>query len=361
MFSPIRFILPHAFTLLLLSACFFEPLPFDEQKWLETVEKTDAQKIYAENAKDGVFLNPWLVQENRSFFSFLRWRLSKTPKYSDAAEKNRPAIIPDLVKRIQQLDPSVDFITWIGHATFLFRIKGEYWLTDPIFSSRAVIPKRVTPPALLAAELAELNAPLNVVISHNHYDHLDKSSLRDLPDNSSIYVPLGLGEYVASFTTGPVTEMNWWDELDAGNDITLTCLPAQHWSLRLFQGYNTTLWASYMVSSPDKTVYFGGDSGYFKGYGEIGEKFDSIDYALLPITAYDPRWFMHYPHMNTAEAIRAFLDLQAKYFIPTQWGTFRLGDNPSGLPPLDLQRDILEMNLNPEQFLILDIGEIRVL
>ncbi len=116
-----------------------------------------------------------------------------------------------------------------------------------------------------------------------------------------------------------------------------------------------------MVSSPGQTVYFGGDSGYFKGYGEIGRKFSSIDYALLPITAYDPRWFMHYPHMNTAEAIRAFLDLKARYFIPTQWGTFRLGDNPSGLPPLDLRRDIDKMGLDPEAFLILDIGEIRTL
>ena len=361
MIPTIRFILLHTLALILLSSCFFEPLPFDEKKWLETIENTNAEDVYGKNARDGVFINPWLVQENRSFFSFLRWRLSTIPKYSSTAEKNRPAFIPDLIKRILQLDSSVDFITWIGHATFLFRIEGEYWLTDPIFSARAFIPKRVTPPALLAAELALLNAPLNVVISHNHYDHLDKSSLRDLPDNSSVYVPLGLGKYVASITTGIVTEMNWWDELYVGNNITLTCLPAQHWSLRLFQGYNTTLWASYMVSSPNNTVYFGGDSGYFKGYGEIGKNFDSIDYALLPITAYDPRWFMHYPHMNTTEAIRAFLDLRAKYFIPTQWGTFRLGDNPPGLPPLDLQRDILEMGLNPELFLILDIGEIRVL
>ncbi len=356
-----RFILINLIALGLLSACFFDPLPFDEKKWLETIENTDAQDVYKENAQSGVYFNPWLIQENRSFFRFLRWRLSKTPGYSEMAKKNRPAVIPDLMKRIKQLDQSVDFIAWIGHATFLFRINGVYWLTDPMFSERALVPKRLTPPAIQAAELTDLRAPIHVVISHNHYDHLDKSSIHGLPKNSLVYVPLGLGDYVSSIASGSVTEMNWWDELEIGNGITLTCLPAQHWSLRLFQGYNTTLWASFMVSSPGQTVYFGGDSGYFKGYGEIGKKFNSIDYALLPITAYDPRWFMHYPHMNTAEAIRAFLDLKARYFIPTQWGTFRLGDNPSGLPPLDLRRDIDKMGLNPEAFLILDIGEIRIL
>jgi L-ascorbate metabolism protein UlaG (beta-lactamase superfamily) len=170
-----------------------------------------------------------------------------------------------------------------------------------------------------------------------------------------------LGEYVSSFTAGEVKEMNWWEELKIGNDAHLTCLPAQHWSRRVFQGYNTTLWASYMISTPNTTVYFGGDSGYFKGYREIGRVFKDIDYALLPITAYDPRWFMHYPHMDTREAIRAFEDLGAEFFIPTQWGTFHLGDNPPGLPPLDLQKDIERLQPNSESFLILDLGEIQII
>ncbi len=116
-----------------------------------------------------------------------------------------------------------------------------------------------------------------------------------------------------------------------------------------------------MVGSPGQTVYYGGDSGYFKGYGEIGRKINSINYALLPITAYDPCRFMHYPHMIAAEAIHAFLDFKARYSIPTQWGTFRLGDNPSSLPPLDLRGDIDTMGLDPEAFLILDIGKIRTM
>jgi N-acyl-phosphatidylethanolamine-hydrolysing phospholipase D len=346
---------------LLLSSCVFKPRDFDEEKWKETVENTHITDLYENNFSEATFFTPWLEQEERTFSGFLRWRLSSTPDYSTEAEENKPEVIGNLLERIAALAPDTDFITWIGHATFLMRIQGEYWLTDPILTERALLPKRVTPPAMQMEDLARLQGKLHVIISHNHYDHLDKETLENLPENTSIYVPKGLGEYVSSFTTGTVREMNWWEELKTSNNTDLTCLPAQHWSRRIFQGYNTTLWASYMISTPKTTVYFGGDSGYFKGYREIGKVFKDIDYALLPITAYDPRWFMHYPHMDTKEAIRAFEDLGAEYFIPTQWGTFHLGDNPPGLPPLDLQKDIERLQLNSESFLILDLGEIRVI
>lgn len=348
-------------SVLLLTSCVFKPRDFDEEKWKETVENTKISDLYANNINNDTFYNPWLEREERTFTSFLRWRLSSTPEYSKEAEKNTPKVIANLMERIAALPPETDFITWIGHATFLVRIQGEYWLTDPILTERALLPKRVTPPAMHMDDLAQLQGKLHVIISHNHYDHLDKETLENLPEDTSIYVPKGLGEYVSSFTTGAVTEMNWWEELKITSTTRLTSLPAQHWSRRIFQGYNTTLWASYMISTSKTTVYFGGDSGYFKGYREIGRVFDDIDYALLPITAYDPRWFMHYPHMNTREAIRAFEDLGADFFIPTQWGTFHLGDNPPGLPPLDLKRDIEQMQLNPDRFLIFDIGEIRLI
>ncbi len=346
--------------LTLLSACIFKPQSFDEEKWLKTVENTQTENLYIDNFHDGIFFNPWLLRQDRSFATFLKWRFSQKSPYSEEAKNNRPAVIPNLMERIEMLESEQDFIAWIGHATFLFRIQGQYWLTDPIFSDRALLPKRITPPAIQAEDLAGLPGKIHVIISHSHYDHLDKDSIRNLPADTSFYVPAGLQDYVASFAPGPVVEMNWWDEIILPNGTRLTCLPAQHWSRRVFQGYNTTLWASYMVSTEPKTVYFGGDSGYFKGYSEIGKKFN-IDYALLPITAYEPRWFMHYPHMDTREAIQAFADLGAQYFVPTQWGTFHLGDNPPGLPPLDLQRDIKEMQLDPTRFLILDIGELRLL
>ena len=348
-------------SVLLLSSCLFKPLDFDEDKWKETVENTRIEDLYKNNLNGDEFINPWLVQNQRSFSGFLRWRMSTTARYSQEAEDNRPRVVPNLMDRIEALDPDTDFITWIGHATFLMRIHGEYWLTDPILTERALLPKRVTPPAINKKELARLQGKLHVIISHNHYDHLDRETLENLPDNASIYVPIGLGSFVSSFTTGTVLEMNWWMNLTINETTQLTCLPAQHWSRRLFQGYNTTLWASYMISTPETNIYFGGDSGYFKGYREIGRVFKNIDYALLPITAYHPRWFMHYPHMDTREAIRAFEDLDADFFIPTQWGTFHLGDKPPGLPPLDLKKDIQQNQLNPTQYLILDIGEIRII
>ena len=125
-------------------------------------------------------------------------------------------------------------------------------------------------------DLKRLQGKLHVIISHNHYDHLDRKTLENLPENSSIYVPQGLGNYISSITDGEVREMNWWEQLSINENVQLTCLPAQHWSLRLFQGYNTTLWASFMIKSPATTIYFGGDSGYFKGYRDLPMRGDEI-------------------------------------------------------------------------------------
>ena len=116
-----------------------------------------------------------------------------------------------------------------------------------------------------------------------------------------------------------------------------------------------------MLQAGDASIYYVGDSGYFVDFKEIGRRFPRIDYVLMPLTAYHPRWFMHYAHMNAAESIQAFQDLKAGYYIPTQWGAFHLGDNPPGFPVLDLKRTIERRNLDPAPYLIMDIGEIRLL
>ena len=238
------------------------------------------------------------------------------------------------------------------------RLQGEYWLTDPIFSERALLPKRVTPPAITASEIKDLTPSLNVLISHNHYDHLDVESIRSLPEKSRLFVPLGLKGYVESFHKGVVQELDWWESVAVGSDTKLICLPAQHWSRRIGQDNNSTLWASYMLLTAGTSIYYGGDSGYFIGYREFGRQFQNIDYALLSTTAYHPRWFMHYAHKDIPEALDAFRDLGAKHFIPAQWGTFPLGDEPPGYSALDLKRTIRERNLEPSRFLIMDIGQI---
>jgi L-ascorbate metabolism protein UlaG (beta-lactamase superfamily) len=297
--------------------------------------------------------------ERGRFWDLLRWKLSRKANYTDEERAFTADVILHLNQRIKAL-PDADFIAWIGHGTFLMNLQGEYWLTDPMFSERAFLPKRVTPPAISADELRELTDSVNVLISHNHYDHLDVESIRSLPKKSRIFVPRGLKEYVESFHQGVVQELDWWDRIELKGGATLLCLPAQHWSRRIGQAVNSTLWASYLLITPGTSIYYGGDSGYFIGYREIGRRFPDIAYALLPVTAYHPRWFMHYAHLNAQEALDAFRDLGARRFIPTQWGAFHLGDNPPGYPALELKKAIRKGHLDPSRFIIMDIGQIEV-
>lgn len=340
-----------------LSGCFFAPQSFDEKAWLEQVQSQDAADLYAPHFEDGKFFNPWMEDSGKNFLRFLRWRFSRSQSYSAETEEYLPQVIPELLSRIKQLSMEQDFLVWLGHATFLLRIDGVWFLTDPMLSKRAMIPKRYIVPALSKRELAGLDGPLHVLVSHNHYDHLDVSTIMALPDDAVIHVPLGLKEYVERFHPGDVDEYDWWatGELTGG---VLTCLPAQHWSRSLWHGTNSTLWASWMVQKGNRVIYYGGDSGYFIGYQEFRNKFPHIDYALLPITAYHPRWFMHYSHVNVNEAIMSFQDLGARYFVPTQWGTFRLGDNPPGFPMLELEKEIADLGPEASRYLRLQPGEI---
>lgn len=341
----------------LLSACLLTPKSFDETDWRRRVSTQNPVDLYAAHERDGVFFNPWMENSERRFLDFLRWRFSATPAYTAAEERYLPKLIPELFHRINALPKEKNFLVWIGHATFLLRLDGVFFLTDPMLSRRALVPKRFTAPALNKNELTQLNGPLHVLISHNHYDHLDADTIRALPEHAHVHVPLGLKKYVEELHEGEVSAYDWWDRVEISGTL-LTCLPAQHWSLRIGQGTNTTLWASYLLQTGNRVIYYGGDSGYFIGYREFGEKFLSIDYALLPTSAYHPRWFMHYMHMNVDEALLAFQDLRAGYFVPTQWGTFRLGDNPPGLPLLELEEAIQGRGLDGKRFLRPQLGEI---
>ncbi|MHB8845022.1 MAG: MBL fold metallo-hydrolase [Nitrospirota bacterium] len=331
--------------------------PFEEREWRTQVLKADPAMLRATHFRDGKYFNPWLPMKERAFGSYLMMRMfgKNEAAYTEDEEQYLPRVLPDAARRMREMRG--DFIPWIGHATFLIRLNGEYWLTDPVFSHRVLLPARKTPPAIFAQDLAGLDGPLNVVISHNHYDHLDEESIAAMPPGTRFYVPLGLGGLVRENGGKEVVEMDWWEEQVTPAGTRLTSLPAQHWSRRITQGINSTLWASFMIASPAATLYYGGDSGYFIGYREIGRMFPGINYALMPVTAYRPRWFMHYAHMDAREALDAFQDLGARFFIPTQWGTFHLGEEPPGYGVLDLQAEIASRKLDPATFLILDIGE----
>lgn len=343
-----------------ISSCALNPPSFDEKAWRARVNSADPALLYAPHFRDGRFFNPWMPNRDRGFLRFLKWRFSSSREYTREEEEYRPALLGGAVERIRAM-PGRDFILWIGHGTFLMRLNGEYWLTDPIFSERAFLPRRKTPPAVTPEALRDIAPELNVIISHNHYDHLDRKSILSLPDGAKYYVPLGLGACVRGMKRQDVTEMDWWQRIDREKGVTLVCLPAQHWSRRIGQGVNETLWASYLLITPRVTVYFGGDSGYFIGYREIGRRFPGIDYALLPTTAYHPRWFMHHAHMDIEETIDAFRDLGARFMVPHQWGTFHLGDEPVGYPILELKRSIIKRDLDPSRYIIMDIGTVHPL
>jgi len=341
-------------------SCSLNKSDFSEVQWAEKVEATRVEDLYAPNGEGGRFFAPWMRMNDKSFLDVLGWKLFSKTNYTHREKTYLPRVIPKTRERIENFKG--DFILWIGHNTFLIRIGNVFWLTDPIFSKRALAPARVTPPAISLEELnGLLDNQVNILISHNHYDHLDRASMEQLPSAAKVYVPMGLGDYVKAMDKPHVFEMNWWDEIDLSPGSRLVCLPAQHWSLRFNQGQNRSLWASYLLITPDATLYFGGDSGYFKGFREIGKKYKKIDYAFMATTAYHPRWFMFYQHMNIAEAVKGFEELGARFFIPTQWGTFHLGDEPAGYPGLDLQRFIDAQGLDPDPFRIMDIGQVLVI
>jgi L-ascorbate metabolism protein UlaG (beta-lactamase superfamily) len=294
-------------------------------------------------------------QEHGGFLRLVKMSFSESTLYTQEEMDFKPRFVPGLKDRIEAA-PSGDFIAWIGHSTFLIRVRGIYILTDPIFSERALLPKRLTPPAITAEEINGISPEVNILLSHNHYDHLDVRSMKELSDKSKVIVPLGLKKHVEKMNKTHVKEMDWWQSADIGNDVRVFCLPAQHWSRRMTQSTNSSLWASYMIVTPEVTIYFGGDSGYFTGYKEFGKLFPSITYAIIPTTSLNPRAYMHYAHMNVDEALDAFQDLGAKYFIPTHWGTFQISTEPAGYPIVELKRKMELLNLNPSRYLIMDLG-----
>lgn len=328
------------------------PLSFDEKAWVDRVETTEASDTRKghRDAK-GRFFNPWAPMKRSGF---LRWVLSRD-SMSHVKELSSPAPSMENSGDYLSMESSPPSVTSVGHATFVISWDGQTVVTDPFFSKRAAVVRRHVPPAFGPGKIPPESI---VVISHNHYDHLDKGSVRALAGKAMFLVPLGLGDYVRSLGAEKVHELDWWEKIEIAGTV-LTCLPAQHWSRRFGQGYNTTLWCSWMIERDGRTIYYGGDSGYFKGYREIAAAFPHIDVALLPIGAYEPRWFMHYAHINIAEALRAFEDLGAKVMVPTQWGVLDLGDDPAGWPAVALERALAgtHRHLAP-RVKLLAVGEI---
>ncbi len=235
---------------------------------------------------------------------------------------------------IQCVERSIEpRITWLGHASFLIQVDNKNILTDPVFNEIAWITPRYIDPIITPDQLPPIDA---VVISHNHRDHLDETTVLALKNKvSNWFVPMGDKAWMTKRGIHQVTEMTWWQAVHVG-DITVTFLPAHHWSGRHVIDMNESLWGSWMIQAPQKTVYFAGDTAYGEHFNIIGKSFPVIDIALMPIGPNVP-YTMRETHVSAHEAVQGFLDLGAQHFVPMHWGTFKLGADTFKMPMEQLQ------------------------
>lgn len=257
-------------------------------------------------------------------------------------------------------------LTWIGHASFLFQHAGVNLLTDPVFSARCspfrfAGPKRFTPPALTVDELPDIQL---VVISHNHYDHLDEASIKHLyqrfGETVQFLVPLGLARWFHKRGIYQVREMDWWQSVSLPG-VQATFVPAQHFSGRGVRDINKTLWGGWWLNSAGHKLFFAGDTGYGHVFGQIRAQLGAPDLALLPIGAYAPRWVMQSVHVNPEEAVQIHCDLDAKQSVAMHWGTFVLTDEPMDEPPIRLAQALERRGLPADCFVTLQHGETRII
>jgi L-ascorbate metabolism protein UlaG (beta-lactamase superfamily) len=262
----------------------------------------------------------------KTFRDFLKWRFTPRPRgYWPARADNEFA--PELPRSLSAAELAV---TGINHATDLIQFSGLNLLTDPVFSERAspltwIGPRRVRPPGLAFEALPRIDA---VLVSHNHYDHMDLPTLVRLHrrDRPRFVVPLGNARTLASAGIDGVVELDWWREAKIGDDASVTLVPVQHWSGRSLFDRRRALWGGFYIRRGPATAFFAGDTGYGEHFAMIRERLGSPDLSLLPIGAYEPRWFMKDQHINPEEAVRAHLDLRSRVSVGMHFGTFRLTD-----------------------------------
>jgi len=296
--------------------------------------------------------------EQRSFFDFLKWVTNRKPgkweKWVDSEFGPKPPL---------RVGGEELRVTFINHSTFLLQTEGINILTDPIWSERTspvsfTGPKRVRIPGIRFEDLPPIDV---VVVSHNHYDHLDLPTLKRLSSqhNPSIYVGLGNKRLLEKSGITRVREVDWWQETSLSDSLRLTCVPAQHFSGRSLFDRNKTLWAGFVFEGQAGPVYFAGDTGLGPHFKQIANRFGKMRLALLPIGAFLPRWFMSPTHLSPGDALEAHFILDAQTSIAMHFGTFQLGDD-GRTEAVDLLTNIIaETNMEETQFLILDSGEGR--
>lgn len=349
------------FNLIMRRRNFLKTIIFFTVGIISMSNKLLAKEVFSKEIfKDGIFYNNYIDHKMTTFKQFWKWRKeSKKPEpMSFPLAKNDPTFL--------QENRSQKTLTWIGHASFLIQIDGINILTDPHLTKRAspVVfagPSRTTPPGLDINDLPEIDV---IVISHNHYDHLDYQTIlnitrKQITNQPLILVPLKLKKLVESFGARNVKELGWWDTTNFKN-LNIHAVPVQHWSNRSFNT-NKTLWCGWVFENKNFKCIFVGDTGYSKDFATIQQRFGHMDLSLIPIGAYAPRWFMKYHHCNVDEAIQIHKDLKSKKSIAMHWGTFQLTDEPMDEPIKLLKKLAPEKNLLSNEFVAMTHGESKIL
>lgn len=263
--------------------------------------------------------------------SLLRWQISRNPfKEEKEADTSRLEVRDPT----EFLNSSTDGILWLGHASFLVRLNGRNILIDPIFGKPPFVKRFVDVPSPLEA-IRQIDY---ILLSHDHRDHADETTLKQLAQkfpNATFLAGLGSEDLLAEWKTptNQVQTAGWYQQFDtADEDLRFVFVPVRHWARRGLLDTNTRLWGGFVIRSGNRTIYFGGDSGYGRHYKEVGELFPQIDYFLIGIGAFEPRWFMEPIHNSPQDAIKAFNDSGAKVLIPMHYGTFDLSDEPPSMP-----------------------------
>jgi N-acyl-phosphatidylethanolamine-hydrolysing phospholipase D len=305
-----------------------------------------------------------------SFWQWQRQRLGTT------LLPDEPGLVPQrpvdsAALRANRSDVTV---TWIGHATVLWQVAGLNILTDPHFSERAsplpfAGPKRLVPLPVRLAELPRIHV---VLISHNHYDHLDRATVLALnaqPGGPPLFiVPLGMDLWLRGEGIERVQRLDWWEEhrvAAQGGEVAVHLVPVQHWSSRTPWDRNATLWGGFVVQAQlDGTpwqMFFSGDTGYSRDFAHIGQRFGGFDFAQIAVGCYEPRWFMQQQHINEEEAVRIHLDVKSRLSMGVHWGTFRLCDDPMQSPLQGLPKARAQHGVPDDAFVLFALGETRVL
>ncbi len=322
---------------------------------------------------NGRFFNPWPGSVEHGFGDALKWMLARarTGKLGFNGRGTPPSAVP-AEPVAAYANPNECRITWIGHSSFLIQIGGFNVLTDPVFAERAspvtfAGPRRISPPGLALESLPRIDLVLQ---SHNHYDHFDVVAIRALARRAPTTVwcaPIGLAAPLRKLGVKHVSECDWFDSAEPIPGTRVECIPARHFSGRSLTDRNSTLWCGWTLRAGTKRIYFAGDSAFHPDFAEIARRSGPFDAVLMPIGAYDPRWFMSAVHMDPEEAIAAFVALRSAHpshpcvMAAMHWGTFVLTDEPVDEPPRRARAAWEQHQLDANALWIFAPGETKVI